>query len=117
MGEAFANGVHFVVGRVGLFDVVRRHGEEAETIAGVAPVPVEAHLVEGDGNGVTGFGAFDVEGPGERVGAAGLLFAVEVLAGGVEGFGGYLFARFDALFNGVFVEERPVVFFSREGEC
>jgi hypothetical protein len=64
----------------------------------------------------TGFGTFDIEGPGEGVGPSGAFGACEVFAGGVEGFGGYFFAGLDALLDGMFVEERPVVFFGREGE-
>lgn len=118
VGEAFADEVAFVDGRVGFFDVVRRHGEEAEAVAGVAPVAVEADFVEGDGDGVTGLGAFDVEGPGERVGAVGDGVAEVVLAAGIEGAGGDALGGFDALFDGVFMEEGAVVGFGLgvEGE-
>jgi hypothetical protein len=75
-----------VVGVDGL-DVFSGQREEAEPVGGVAPVAVEAHFAQGDGERVTGFRALDVEGAGERVAGSRELLVALVLAAGVEGLG------------------------------
>ncbi len=105
---AFDDGVGIGRGGLEIFGEIF----DADGAAGVAGGAVGREFVDADEEGVAGFGAFDVEGAGERV-AVGFGAADELVveAGGVYGFGGDGVARLDEEEDGVGGGEGVVVGF------
>src|SRR5262245_4337796 len=108
----FVNQVLFVPVGVNVLHILGSQGEQAQPIAGISPVAVQADAHEPHDERISRLGSLNVEGSGKRVARLRMaLNSFVILARRIDGLGDYTVTWFDALQDWMPPKERAVIHF------